>query len=97
MFATARAWCISPNMAKWGRYFLANTEAIPLNEFASGTFARLAHRPLRVCAAAASSRSRSGRHLRENAVLSEHQLRGIGFRFKCRTLEQGCSRFLGAR
>lgn len=83
-----------------GRYFLANSEPIPLNEFAA-TFARLAHRRLRVWRVpAAATRLVAGPvladYVRENAVLSNIRLRGIGFRFKYPTLEQGLQQILGA-
>jgi len=83
-----------------GRYFLANSDAIQLNEFA-GTFARLAHRRLRVwrlpsAAARLVAGPVAADYLRENAVLSNIRLRGIGFRFKYPTLEQGLQQILGA-
>ena len=83
-----------------GRYFLVNRDPIRLHDFA-GTFARLADRPLRVVRVpAAATRLVAGPvladHLRTDAVFSNIRLRGIGFRFRYPTLEQGVRQVLGA-
>ena len=83
-----------------GRYFLVNNDPIRLHEFAE-TFARLANRPLRVwrlpAAAAGSWSVRSWpTHVQADAVFSNIRLRGIGFRFRYPTLEQGLEQVLGA-
>jgi nucleoside-diphosphate-sugar epimerase len=81
------------------RYFLVNRDPIRLHDFA-GTFARLANRPLRVLRVpAAATRLVAGPvladHLRTDAVFSNIRLRGIGFRFRYPTLEQGLRQVLG--
>ena len=83
-----------------GRYFLVNSDPIRMHEFA-GTFARLAHRPLRVWhVPAAATRLVAGPVLADDiqadAVFSNIRLRGIGFRFRYPTLEQGLQQVLGA-
>jgi nucleoside-diphosphate-sugar epimerase len=83
-----------------GRYFLVNSDPIRMHEFA-GTFARLANRPLRVCRVpAVATRLVVGSvladYLRADAVFSNIRLRGIGFRFRHSTLEQGLHQVLGA-
>jgi len=84
-----------------GRYFLANTEPIRMHEFAQ-VVARLANRPLRVWRVPAELAGLLvGRpladYVRANAALSNIRLRGIGFRFRYPTLEQGIEQVLGAR
>jgi NAD dependent epimerase/dehydratase family enzyme len=83
-----------------GRYFLAGSEPIRMHQFAQ-TFARLANRPLRVWRVpAAAAGILVGRPLADyvqtNAALSNIRLRGIGFRFRYPTLEQGLKQILGA-
>ena len=83
-----------------GRYFLANDEPIQMHEFAQ-TVASLANRPLRVLRVpAAAARLVAGRPLADyakgNLALSNIRLRGIGFRFRYPTLEQGIEQVLGA-
>ena len=83
-----------------GRYFLVNSDPIRLHEFA-GLFARLANRPLRVWRMPArAARLVAGPvqvdELRADAVLSNIRLRGIGFRFRYPTLEQGLQQVCGA-
>lgn len=83
-----------------GRYFLVNPAPIRLHEFA-GTFARLAHRPLRLLRVPKlATRLVVGPvladHLHSNAVFSNIRLRGIGFRFRYPTLEHGLRQVLGA-
>ena len=83
-----------------GRYFLVNSDPIRTREFA-GTFARLAHRPLRVRRMpAAVSRlvvdPVLAEYIRADAVFSNIRLRGIGFRFNYPTLEQGLQQVIGA-
>jgi uncharacterized protein len=81
-----------------GRYFLVNSAPIRLFEFAT-TFARLANRPLRVCHLPAAVTQfvlgpiRSG-HIQTDAVFSNIRLRGIGFRFRYPTLEQGLEQII---
>jgi nucleoside-diphosphate-sugar epimerase len=82
------------------RYFLVNSDPIRMHEFA-GTFARLANRPLRVRRVPAPvARLVVGPLLaddiRTDAVFSNIRLRGIGFRFRYPTLEQGLRQVLGA-
>ena len=81
-----------------GRYFLVNSEPVRLQEFAA-TFARLANRPLSVCRVpAAAIRLVTGPvladHVRADAVFSSIRLRGIGFRHRYPTLEQGLQQVL---
>jgi nucleoside-diphosphate-sugar epimerase len=82
-----------------GRYFLMNTDPILLREFAE-TFARLANRPLRVWRMPAAARLVVGPvlpdHFQADAVFSNIRLRGIGFRFRYPTLEQGLQQVIGA-
>jgi len=83
-----------------GRYFLVNTDPIRMDEFGE-TFARLAHRRLRVWRVpAAVSRLVAGPvlfdSLKADAVFSNVRLRGLGFRFRYPTLEQGLDQVLGA-
>ena len=83
-----------------GRYFLVNNDPIRMHEFAE-TFARLANRPLRVWRVpAAASRLLVGAvlsdALKADAVFSNIRLRGMGFRFRYPTLEQGLEQILGA-
>jgi nucleoside-diphosphate-sugar epimerase len=83
-----------------GRYFLVNSDPIRMHEFA-GTFARLANRPLRVWRVpAAATRLVVGPvladYIQADAVFSNIRLRGIGFRFRYSTLEQGLQQVLGA-
>jgi nucleoside-diphosphate-sugar epimerase len=82
-----------------GRYFVVNNGPIRLHEFAT-TFARLANRPLRVWRVpAAAARLVAGPILAEcvraDAVCSNIRLRGLGFRFRYPTLEQGLQQVLG--
>jgi nucleoside-diphosphate-sugar epimerase len=83
-----------------GRYFLVNSDPIRLHQFA-GIFARLANRPLRVWRMPA----RAARFvvgpvqvddLQADAVFSNIRLRGIGFRFRYPTLEEGLQQVCGA-
>ena len=92
------------HLAEYGgvgsRYFLVNSDPVRTHEFAE-TFARLANRPLRVWRVPASmARLVSSRllhdDLRSDAVFSNIRLRGIGFRFRYSTLEQGIEQILGA-
>jgi nucleoside-diphosphate-sugar epimerase len=83
-----------------GRYFLVNSDPVRMHEFA-GMFARLAERPLRVWhVPAAATRLVVGPDMADNihadAVFSNIRLRGIGFRFRHPTLEQGLQQVLGA-
>jgi nucleoside-diphosphate-sugar epimerase len=83
-----------------GRYFIANSEAIRLDEFATG-FARAANRPLRVwrlpsAAAALLAERPLTDYLHGNLALSNIRLRGIGFRFDYPTLEEGLEQVYGA-
>jgi len=83
-----------------GRYFLVNSDPVRANAFAE-TFARLANRPLRAWRVpAAAARFIVGPvladELQAGAVLSNIRLRGIGFRFRYPTLEQGLQQILGA-
>jgi nucleoside-diphosphate-sugar epimerase len=82
-----------------GRYFLVNDDPIRLNDFAE-TFARLVKRPLRLWRLPAmATRLAIGPVLAEclkaDAVFSNIRLRGIGFRFRYSTLEQGLAQVLG--
>jgi nucleoside-diphosphate-sugar epimerase len=82
------------------RYFLVNTDPILRHELAE-TFARLARRSLRVWRMpAAAARLAVGPvaadYLRTDAVFSNIRLRGIGFRFRYPTLEQGLEQIVGA-
>ena len=82
-----------------GRYFLVNSDPIRLHEFA-GMFARLANRPLREWRLpAGAARLVAGPvhvdDLRADAVFSSIRLRGIGFRFRYPTLEQGLQQVCG--
>jgi nucleoside-diphosphate-sugar epimerase len=81
------------------RYFLVNTEAIRMHEFA-GTFARLANRSLRVWRVpAVVTRLVVGPVLADDfladALFSNIRLRGTGFRFEYPTVEQGLRQILG--
>ena len=83
-----------------GRYFLVANDPIRTHEFAR-TFARLAKRPLRVrrlpaVAARLLAGPVLGEVLQADAVFSNIRLRGIGFRFRYPTLEQGVEQILGA-
>ena len=83
-----------------GRYFLANNELVHTHDFAQ-TFAHLANRPLRVWRVpAAVAGLLAGRPLahdiQDNLAFSNIRLRGIGFRFRYPTLEQGIEQILGA-
>jgi nucleoside-diphosphate-sugar epimerase len=82
-----------------GRYFLANSEPIRMNDFAQ-TFARLANRRLRVCRVPAAAAGLLVGHpladyVQGNLAFSNIRLRGIGFRFRYPTLEQGIEQVLG--
>jgi nucleoside-diphosphate-sugar epimerase len=82
-----------------GRYFLVNSEPIRMHEFAE-TFARLANRPLRERRLpAAATRLLVGPvladYVRADAIFSNIRLRGIGFRFRYPTLEQGLQEVFG--
>ena len=92
------------HLAEYGsvgsRYFFVNSDPVRMHEFA-GTFARLANRPLRVWRLPAPmARLVSSPILHDNvrsdAVFSNIRLRGIGFRFRYSTLEQGIEQILGA-
>jgi nucleoside-diphosphate-sugar epimerase len=81
-----------------GRYFVANSEPVRTSEFAK-TFARLAHRPLRVwrlptAAAPFVIGPAWAGYPQADAVLSNIRLRGIGFRFEYPTLEHGVGQVL---
>ena len=83
-----------------GRYFLVNSEPIRVHEFAE-TFARLANRPLRVWRVPAAATGLVvgpvlAHDIQADAALSNIRLRGIGFRFRYPTLEQGLQQVLGA-
>ena len=83
-----------------GRYFVANSDPIRLHDFAA-MFARLSKRPLRVRRLpAVATRLVFGPvladHLGADALLSNIRLRGIGFRFRYPTLEQGLEQVLEA-
>jgi nucleoside-diphosphate-sugar epimerase len=82
------------------RYFLADNEPIRMREFAEAC-ARLVNRPLRVRRVpAAVAGLLVGRPLADyvqgNLALANIRLRGIGFRFRYPTLEQGIEQVLGA-
>jgi hypothetical protein len=83
-----------------GRYFVANSTPVRMSEFAR-TFARLAHRPLRVLrlpVAAARllvSPAWPG-YPQADAVLSNIRLRAIGFRLAYPSLEDGIGHVLRA-
>jgi nucleoside-diphosphate-sugar epimerase len=84
-----------------GRYFVVNTDPVRAEEFAQ-TFARLTNRPLRVWRIpAAARRLLVGRFLADaldaDAVFSNSRLRGIGFRFRYPTLEDGVAQLVGVR
>jgi nucleoside-diphosphate-sugar epimerase len=81
-----------------GRYFLVNREPVLLHELAE-TFARLANRPLRVRRVPrAATRLVVGPvladYVRSDAVFSNIRLRGIGFRYRYPTLEEGFHQIL---
>jgi nucleoside-diphosphate-sugar epimerase len=83
-----------------GRYFVVNSLPIRMHELAV-TFARLAKRPLGVCRVpAAAIRLVTGPvladHVRADAVFSNIRLRGIGFRHRYPTIEQGLQQVLEA-
>lgn len=83
-----------------GRYFVVNDDPIRLHAFAE-TFARLVKRPLRLWRVPeAATRLVIGPVLAEcleaDAVFSNIRLRGIGFRFRYSTLEQGLAQVIGA-
>jgi nucleoside-diphosphate-sugar epimerase len=83
-----------------GRYFVVANDPIRTHEFAR-TFARLANRRLRVRRFPALATRFLvgpvlGDVLRADAVFSNIRLRGIGFRFRYPTLEQGVEQILGA-
>jgi nucleoside-diphosphate-sugar epimerase len=83
-----------------GRYFLVNSDPIRLHELAA-TFARLANRPLRVwrvplAAAGFVVGPVLASDVQTDAVRSNIRLRGIGFRFRYPTLEQGLRDVVGA-
>jgi nucleoside-diphosphate-sugar epimerase len=82
-----------------GRYFLVNDDPVRTHEFAR-TFASLANHPLRVCRVpSVAARLVVGPVmadcLQADAVFSNIRLRGIGFRFRYPTLEQGLQQILG--
>ena len=91
------------HLAEYGeagsRYFLVNDDPIQLHEFAE-TFARLANRSLRLCRLPVAARLVIGTVLRHpaqtDAVFSNIRLRGLGFRFRYPTLEQGVAQVVGA-
>ena len=101
MSRTAPPRCYtSPSAAVGGRYFLVNNDPIRTHDIAE-TFARLATRPLRVWRLpAAASRILVGPvlsgALKTDAVFSNIRLRGMGFRFRYPTLEQGLEQIVGA-
>jgi nucleoside-diphosphate-sugar epimerase len=83
-----------------GRYFVANSAPVRMNELAK-TFARLAHRPLRVWRLpAAATRYVLGaawpEYPQADAVLSNIRLRAIGFRLEYPALEDGIGQVLRA-
>jgi nucleoside-diphosphate-sugar epimerase len=83
-----------------GRYFLVNSDPIKVREFA-GTFARLANRPLRMWRIPAAATRLVvdpvfAEYIQADAVFSNIRLRGIGFRFRYPTLEQGLQQVIGA-
>lgn len=82
------------------RYFLANNEPIQRHEFAQA-FARMANRPLRVWRVPAAAAGLLAGRLRadygqDDLAFSNIRLRGIGFRFRYPTLEEGIEQVLGA-
>jgi uncharacterized protein len=83
-----------------GRYFLVNNDPIRMPEFAE-TFARLANRPLRVRRMPAAAvrfmvAPTVADYIRDDALFSNIRLRGIGFRFRYPTLDQGLQQVLRA-
>lgn len=83
-----------------GRYFLVNNEPSRLHDLAA-TFARLARRPLRVRRLPeAVTRLLVGpllaEHIGSTAVFSNIRLRGIGFRFRYPSLEDGLQQVVGS-
>jgi nucleoside-diphosphate-sugar epimerase len=83
-----------------GRYFVVNSDPVRLHEFAR-LFAVLANRPLHVRRVpAVATRLVVGPVmadvLQADAVFANIRLRGIGFRFRYPTLEQGLQQILGA-
>jgi nucleoside-diphosphate-sugar epimerase len=81
------------------RYFVANNEAVPMPEFAR-RFACVANRPLRVrrvpaLAAGLLVDRRFAQHVRADAAFSNIRLRGIGFRFRYPTLDEGLAQIVG--
>jgi len=81
-----------------GRYFLVNRDPVRTSEFAE-TFSRLGHHRLRVWRVpAAATRLVVGPvlagHLQADALFSNIRLRGIGFRFRYSTLEEGLQQVL---
>jgi nucleoside-diphosphate-sugar epimerase len=82
------------------RYFLVNRDPIRMHDFA-GTFARLAHRPLRVwrlpeAAIRLLVSAGLADYMLADGIFSNIRLRGVGFRFHYPTLEQGLQQILGA-
>ena len=82
------------------RYFLVTRDSIRMHDFA-GTFARLAHRPLRVwrlpeAAIRLLVSAGLADFMLADGIFSNIRLRGIGFRFHYPTLEQGLQQVLGA-
>lgn len=82
------------------RYFLVNSDPVRLHEIAA-MFARLANRPLRVWRVPAFATRLVtdpvlADSLHSDAVFSNIRLRGVGFRFRYPTLEQGLQQVLGA-
>jgi len=73
------------------RYFLVNDDPVQLREFAQ-TFARLANRSLRLWRLPVVTR-----RAQSDAVFSNIRLRGLGFRFRYPTLEEGLLQLVGAR
>jgi nucleoside-diphosphate-sugar epimerase len=83
-----------------GRYFLVNSEPTRMHEFAE-TFASLARRPLHVCQVpAAAIRFVAGpvlaNYIQADAVFANIRLRGIGFRYRYPTLDQGLQQVIEA-
>ena len=77
-----------------------NNDPIQLHEFGA-TFARLAHQPLSVWRVPSPAiRLVVGPvlagYLQADAVFSNIRLRGLGFRFRYPTLEEGLQQVLGA-
>jgi nucleoside-diphosphate-sugar epimerase len=82
------------------RYFLVNDDPVRTCEFAE-TFARLAHRRLRVWRMPAAAAPLlvapvPADCIRADAVFSNIRLRSLGFTFRYPTLEQGVEQILGA-